>query len=103
METATRTLSLQDDLLTAEDSFSAWLKECTQPAADWQTETSADLFASWKQWAERAAEEAGSRKRFADLLQGRGYPTKKGTGGVRCFEGIRLARPDYTDDPRSGG
>ena len=92
-----------DEYLQAEDSFAAWLEECTQPAADWQTETSADLFTSWKRWAESAAEEAGSRKRFADLLQARGYPTKKGTGGVRCFEGIRLARPNYTDDPRSGG
>jgi len=91
-----------DDYLQAEDSFAAWLEECTEQALDWTFETSADLFKSWKAWAERAGEHVGSRKRFADALQSRGFPTKKGAGGVRGFEGIRLARPDYTDDQRYG-
>ncbi len=91
-----------EEYLAAEDSFAAWLEECTTPADDWQTETSADLFASWKTWAEKAGEQIGSRKRFADMLQARGYPTKKGSGGVRNFEGIRLARIDYSNDWQSG-
>ena len=87
-----------EQYLAAEDSFAMWLEEKTEPAAEWQTETSADLFKSWKAWADGAAEEAGSRKRFADMLQTRGFPTKKGTGGVRCFEGIRLKRLDYSEE-----
>lgn len=91
-----------NDYLAAEDSFAAWLEECTEPASDWASESSAELFASWKVWAEKAGEEVGTRKRFADTLQARGYRTKKGHAGVRGFKGIRLVRPDYTDDPRGG-
>ncbi len=92
-----------DQYLVAEDSFGAWLEERTEPTKDWGFETSADLFTSWKTWAERAGEDPGNRKRFADTLQTRGYATKKGHAGVRGFKGIRLCRPDYTDDPRTGG
>ena len=91
-----------DEYLQAEDSFAAWMEECTEPASDWTFETSAALFASWKAWAEKAGETVGSRKRFADTLRARGYPAKKGAKGVRGFEGIRLKRPDYSDDPRYG-
>ncbi len=90
-----------DQYLVAEDSFAAWLEECTKPASDWTFETSADLFASWKAWADCAGEKPGSRKRFADTLQSRGYATKR-TGKARGFEGIRLGRRDYSDDPRYG-
>ena len=90
-----------DDYLAAQDSFAAWLEECTEPASDWTFESSADLFASWKQWAERVGETNGTRKRFADTLQSRGYAPKR-SNTARGFEGIRLARPNYTDDPRYG-
>ncbi len=75
-----------DDYLTAEDSFATWLEECTAPATDWNFEKSADLFASWKAWAERAGENPGTRKRFADTLQTRGYVPKR-TGGRPRFRG----------------
>ena len=90
-----------DEYLAAEDSFAAWLEECTKPASDWAFESSADLFASWKAWAEKAGEEIGSRKRFADTLQSRGYAPKR-TENARGFEGIQLRRPNYSDDPRYG-
>ena len=92
-----------DEYLAAEDSFAAWLEECTEPTSDWAFETSADLYVSWKAWADQAGETPGTRKRFADTLQSRGYLTKKGTGGVRGFEGIRLVRPNYSEAARSGG
>ncbi len=91
-----------DDYLAAEDSFAAWLEECTEPASDWHSEKSADLYASWKVWAEKAGESPGSQKRFAGTLQARGY-AKKDTKNARGFAGIRLMRPDYSDDPRHGG
>ena len=92
-----------DQYLVAEDSFGAWLEEHTEPATNRAFESSADLFASWKAWAESAGEEPGSRKRFADTLRTRGYAPKKRHAGVRGFEGIRLRRRNYTDDPRTGG
>ena len=42
------------------------------------------------------------RKRFAETLQARGYAPKR-TEKARGFQGIRLLRQDYTDDPRYGG
>ena len=88
-----------DEYLAAEDSFAAWLEECTEPASDWAFETSADLFESWKKWADQAGEIIGSRKRFADTLQSRGYAPKR-TEKARGFEGIRLRQRYYTEDPR---
>ncbi len=88
-----------DDYLKAEDSLAAWLEKCTEPASDWAFESSADLFASWKVWADKAGEEVGSRKRFAETLQSRGYAPKR-TENARGFEGIRLRRHDYSEDPR---
>ncbi len=90
-----------DEYLVAEDSFAAWLEECGEPAQDWAFESTADLYASWKTWAERAGEAPMSRKRFADMLQARGYRPKR-TMNARGFEGIRLRRRDYSDDPRYG-
>ncbi len=90
------------DYLTAEDSFATWLEECTEPAQDWHFEKSADLFASWKLWADKAGENPGTRKRFAGTLQAKGY-AKKDTKTARGFEGIQLKRPDYSDDSRYGG
>ena len=91
-----------EDYLEAEDSFAAWLEECTELASDWHFEKSADLFASWKVWAEKAGENIGSQKRLTSELQARGY-ARKGTKSARGFEGIRLVRPDYTEDARHGG
>ena len=88
-----------DQYLTAEDSFGAWLEECTEPASDRAFESSADLFASWKAWAEKAGEEPGSRKRFARTLQSRGYAPKR-VKTARGFEAIRLVRRNYSDDGR---
>ena len=90
-----------DDYLSSEDTFATWLEERTEPATDWNFESSADLFDSWKLWAEKAGETPGTRKRFAGTLQDRGY-AKKDTAAARGFEGIRLRRPDYSHDPRHG-
>ena len=88
-----------DAYLEAEDSFATWLDECTMPASDWNFESSADLFASWKAWAERAGEQVGSRKRFADTLLARGFSPKREAGtGKRGFEGVRLRRADYSGE-----
>ena len=91
-----------DQYLVAEDSFGAWLEEDTErDTADWAFESSAALFTAWKIWADRAGENPGTRKLFANTLQARGYALKR-TEKARGFAGIRLRRRDYTDDPRTG-
>lgn len=78
--------------LEAEDAFSAWIDECCvrDPNA-WSQ--SNELFASWKAWADRTGEFAGSTKRFVQNLETRGFqPFRKMNG--RGFQGLAIDRSD---------
>lgn len=91
-----------DHYLEAEDAFALWREECTatNPNA-W--ESSADLWSSWKAWAELAGEHVGAKKGFAQQLTERGLvPHREGGTGGRGYRGARLNRQDYTNDPRYG-
>jgi len=81
-----------DAYLEAEDAIAAWIDdECERDANAW--ESSADLFASWKAWAERSGEFAGSTKRFGQNLETRGFqPLRKMNG--RGFQGLRIVPPE---------
>jgi putative DNA primase/helicase len=86
-----------------QDVFSQWLADqCdVEPANTWKSETSANLFADWQGYAERAGERVGSRKAFADQMARRGLPPTRATGGVRTFRGICLRttkNPRYAED-----
>jgi putative DNA primase/helicase len=64
-------------------------------------ENTADLFQSWRQWAERAGEFVGSQKRFSQLMHSRGFkPEREGGTGKMGYRGVRLKRRDYSVDPR---
>jgi putative DNA primase/helicase len=65
--------------LEAEDATAAWMDErCEVKATCW--ESSAALFASWKEWAELAGEFVGSQKQFGEKLEARGIqPSRKCT------------------------
>jgi len=74
--------------LEAEDLFGGWLDECCElTTTGW--ELSSALFASWKSYAERAAESPGSSKRLSQMLENRGFQPKR-TSQARGFEGLRL-------------
>jgi putative DNA primase/helicase len=74
--------------LEAEDALAAWIEEaCDVDAQAW--ETSAELFASWKAWAEQAGEFGGSTRRFAQAFESRGFPARR-TRTARGFEGLKL-------------
>ncbi|MGE0424469.1 MAG: phage/plasmid primase, P4 family [Reyranellaceae bacterium] len=89
--------------IEAEDAFGQWLGECVQ-RRETAYETTADLFASWKAWADRAGEHPGSLKRFSQTMTDRGVEAKRQAGsGKNGFQGVRLIRADYTEDPRYGG
>lgn len=82
-----------DEYLEGEDAVSLWMEEAVdlKPNA-W--EPSGSLFASWKRWAERTGEFAGTQKRFSHILQERGFEQKRGSGGIRGYVGIRLQPTD---------
>jgi putative DNA primase/helicase len=79
-----------DAYLTAEDAISLWLEECAEIQPDaW--EATGSLFASWRRWTERSGEFTGTQKRFAQILQERGFEAKRQGGtGLRGYRGIRL-------------
>jgi len=96
-------LAATESYLAGEDSFALWQGDCTSPDPNaW--ELSADLWQSWKRWAEAAGEFVGSQKRFSQTLEDHGFAPKRQPGtGKSGFNGARLLRRDYTDDPRTGG
>ena len=82
------------DYLEAEDDILSWITECCTQEAAARTR-SADLYASWKDWAERTGRKggAGSQKAFSQALEDKGYPKKKGRA-VAMFFGLRVASQD---------
>ena len=77
--------------LEAQDSLAAWLDDCCEPDPNaW--ERSLDLFANWKDWAERNGHYVGDAKTFRDRLDGRNgithqlHPETRRAG----YQGVRL-------------
>ncbi len=82
-----------DDYLKAEDAVAAWLDECCTVHAGMQDSSSA-LYASWKAWADRAGEFAGSQKRFSQAMQSRGFaPERSSVNGRAELRGVGLKPP----------
>ncbi len=95
-------LSATDEYLGAEDAVSLWMAECLKSSAC-AVESSADLYASWKRWAEAAGEVPGTQKRLSQNLIARGArPKRQGGTGKSGFEGFGIIRRDYTDEVRYG-
>ena len=96
-------LAATEDYLSGEDAFGLWHADCcTDDPRAW--ETASELFASWKRWAEAAGEPVGTQRRFAQLLDERGFQAeRRGKNRTRGYLGARINRPDYTDDARYGG
>ena len=78
--------------------MSAWIAECCETLGTHYA-TSGELFASWKAWAERAGEFAGSQKRLSQQLQARGFEPKRQAGTGRMgFLGISVVKLDGPQD-----
>jgi putative DNA primase/helicase len=78
--------------LEAEDAIASWIDDrCERDPSSW--ESSASLFASWSVWAERAGEQPGTMRRFAQTLESRGFQSQRKMNG-RGFVGIRIVPVD---------
>jgi putative DNA primase/helicase len=74
--------------LEAEDAIAAWIDDiCTRDPGTWTGST--ELYTSWKAWAERSGEFAGTMKRFAANLETRGFQSQRKRDG-RGFVGLRI-------------
>lgn len=75
-----------ESYLCEEDSLAQWIEECCIIGKEhWGN--GAELWASWKKWAETNNEEMGSRKAFAEAMATREYAPKK-ERGKRGYTGI---------------
>ena len=74
--------------LEAEDAVAEWIKErCEEESG--AVERSSVLFASWKDWAEKAGEPVGSQKKFSQKLEDRGFKNSHDRRGS-SFAGLRV-------------
>jgi len=74
-----------------QDLFSQWLaEECELVPSTYKSETSKDLFSSWRSYAMAAGDDPGSSRSFAERLLRTGAQKKKGAQGRREFVGIVL-------------
>ena len=76
--------------LESQDAFAAWIEEaCERDANAWESKTA--LFESWSKWAATAGEYVGTRPRFLDALEARGFqPHRKPGTGDRGFLGLKI-------------
>ena len=81
-------MAATDEYFEAEDAFGRWLDERCERGAN-HTETTAALYADWKNWAEANGEFVGSIKRFAESLTNRGLEQWR-SKTARHFRGLRL-------------
>ena len=80
--------------LDAQDALSAWIDEkCECAANGWEARSA--LFDSWSKWAATTGEHAGSRSRFIDAMENRGFQQAKRQG--LGFRGISLKQMDYSE------
>jgi putative DNA primase/helicase len=74
--------------LQNEDTFATWIEERCELRESY-TDTSANLFASWKAWAELMNEPPISSKAFASKMAAAGFFTDR-TKKARMFKGLRV-------------
>jgi putative DNA primase/helicase len=90
--------STTHDYFEAEDSIGDWLNERVEQAPFAHVTTEA-LFQSWREWANRAGEFEGTKKRLASALVARGVPRwKDPKTRVMGFDGIQLISRDALEN-----
>lgn len=88
-------VSATEEYFEAEDALGQWIEErCL--LAKTHREGVSELFADWREWAERAGEYVGSVKRFSELLAARKFEKCRLTGGARGITGIALRPKPYS-------
>ena len=90
--------------LETEDTIATWIEEQCECGKSYR-DTSGNLYASWKSWAELNGEFVGSQKTFSEKLQARDgiEKTKIGDKKTRGYRGIRVIKAveptrSYRDD-----
>ena len=88
-------VSATEEYFEAEDALGQWIEERCLLAKS-HREGVSELFADWREWAERAGEYVGSVKRFSELMATRKFEKCRLTGGARAIAGIALRPKPYS-------
>jgi P4 family phage/plasmid primase-like protien len=91
-----------DKYLADEDVILRWIEAAGEfSPASWQS--AAELWTSWKRFAEKAGEDVGTQRRFAVRLVEHGLiPDKRSHAGGRGYLGLKLTHPPVEEDCRYG-
>ncbi|MEO8358695.1 MAG: phage/plasmid primase, P4 family [Vicinamibacteria bacterium] len=84
-----RVRAATDSYLAAEDTLARWLEESCHVGRDHE-DTGARLFGSWQAWCEAGEEHVGSKKRFSQRLEERGFAAGW-VQRVRGFNGLAVS------------
>jgi putative DNA primase/helicase len=97
-----------DDYFTAQNSFAFWLEECCDRRDPNAWTSTTVLFASWKQWAEKAGVRYGDIKSFREAMAEAGFEWRRKKEG-NGYQGLSIRQdpparrwgdgPDDPDDP----
>ena len=97
-------ITATDEYLESEDAMATWITERCELKASYE-DTAAELFKSWKAWAELMHEPVGSAKALSNKLQARPGIRRKTIGHLKArgFGGIQVAKVEeqssfYRDD-----
>jgi putative DNA primase/helicase len=95
-------ITATDDYLESEDAMATWIAERCELKASYE-DTAAELFKSWKAWAELMRENVGSAKAFGNKLQARAGIKRKAIGhsNVRGYSGIRVVKVEQAQPEQS--
>ena len=95
-------ITATDDYLESEDAMATWIAERCELKASYE-DTAAELFKSWKAWAELMRENVGSAKAFGNKLQARAGIKRKAIGhsNVRGYRGIRVVKVEQAQSEQS--
>ena len=86
-------LEATDEYFESEDALGHWMEARCQLHVSAKALIS-DLYADWRDWAERAGEYVGSVRRFTESLEARRFQRYRATGGARGFLGLNLQPRD---------
>lgn len=83
-----RVRAATDEYLAGEDTMARWIEECCDVGRHLE-ETGARLFAAWQAWCAAGEEYVGSKKRFTQRLEERGF-APAWVERVRGFRGLAV-------------
>ena len=92
--------ALLAEYFSEQDSVQQWIEECCDAGGRGISDTTENLFTSWKAWATANGEKPGTKKWFSQVLQRQGFEPVRETPnhrGKRGFLRISL-RPKDTSD-----